>query len=89
VRHTVACPMRAKGIEGVVHLKPQRTSFSDNAAPASRRPDPPMRQGRHTERLLKAGIEPMVGGVGARADNALAKTINGPYKTGVNHCRGP
>ena len=38
---------------------------------------------RYTERLAKAGIEPSVGSVGAAYDNALAETINGPYKTEV------
>lgn len=38
---------------------------------------------RYTERLAKAGIEPSVGSVGDAYDNALAETINGPYKTEV------
>jgi putative transposase len=33
-----------------------------------------------TERLAEAGIQPPVGAVGNH-DNALAETINGPYKT--------
>ena len=36
---------------------------------------------RTTERLAKAGIGPWVGSVGDAYDNALAETINGPYKT--------
>jgi transposase InsO family protein len=40
---------------------------------------------KYTERLLEAGIEPSVGGVGACGDNALAETINGLYKTEVIH----
>ena len=38
---------------------------------------------RYTGRLAKAGIEPSVGSVGDASDNALAKTINGLYKTEV------
>jgi transposase InsO family protein len=44
---------------------------------------------KYTERLLDAGIEPSVGSVGDRYDNALAETINGLYKTEVIHRRGP
>jgi putative transposase len=36
---------------------------------------------RFTERLAQAGIRPSVGAVGSSYDNALAETINGPYKT--------
>ncbi len=35
---------------------------------------------RYTERLAEAGIEPSVGSKGDSYDNALAETINGPYK---------
>lgn len=41
----------------------------------------------YTERLAEAGIEPSVGSVGDRYDNALAKTINGLYKAEVIHRR--
>jgi transposase InsO family protein len=44
---------------------------------------------KYTERLLEATIEPSVGSVGDSYDNALAKTINGLYKTEVIHRRGP
>ena len=44
---------------------------------------------RYTERLLEAGIEPSVGSVGDRYDNALAETINGLFKAGMIHRRGP
>ncbi|MCA3380485.1 MAG: DDE-type integrase/transposase/recombinase, partial [Roseomonas sp.] len=44
---------------------------------------------KYTERLLEAGIEPSVGSVGARGDNALAETNNGLYETDVIHRRGP
>lgn len=44
---------------------------------------------RYTERLSEAGIEPSVGSRGDSYDNALAKTINGLYKAGVIHRRGP
>jgi transposase InsO family protein len=44
---------------------------------------------KYTERLAKAGIEPLVGSVGDSYDNALAETINGLYKAGVIHRRGP
>jgi threonine dehydrogenase-like Zn-dependent dehydrogenase len=40
-------------------------------------------------RLAEAGIEPSVGSVGDSYDNALAETINGPYKAEVIHRRGP
>jgi transposase InsO family protein len=43
----------------------------------------------HAERLAEAGIEPSVGSVGDSYDNALAETINGFYKAGVIHRRGP
>jgi transposase InsO family protein len=43
----------------------------------------------HAERLAEAGIEPSVGSVGDGYDNALAETINGFYKAGVIHRRGP
>ncbi len=44
---------------------------------------------RYTERLAEAGIEPSVGSVGDRYDNALAETINGLFKTELIHRRGP
>jgi len=44
---------------------------------------------RYTERLDEAGIEPSVGRQGDSADNALAETIDGLYKTEVIHPRGP
>ena len=44
---------------------------------------------KYTERLADAGIEPSVGSVGDRYDNALAETINGLYKAEVIHRRGP
>jgi putative transposase len=44
---------------------------------------------RYTERLAEAGIEPSVGSVGDRFDNALAETIHGLYKAEVIHRRGP
>ena len=36
---------------------------------------------RFSERLAEADIQPSVGAVGSSYDNALAKTINGLYKT--------
>jgi transposase InsO family protein len=39
--------------------------------------------------LFEAGIEPSVGSVGDRYDNALAENINGLHKTEVSHRRGP
>ncbi len=44
---------------------------------------------RYTERLLEAGIEPSVGGVGDSYGNALAETIIGLFKTEVIRRRGP
>lgn len=44
---------------------------------------------KYTERLAEAGLEPSVGSVGDSYDNALAETINGPYKAEVIHRRGP
>ena len=44
---------------------------------------------RYSERLAEAGIEPSVGSKGDSYDNALAKTINGLYKTELIHRRGP
>ncbi len=43
----------------------------------------------HTQRLGDAGIRPSVGAVGSSADNALAESINGLYKTEVIRPRGP
>ena len=40
---------------------------------------------RHTERLAEAGIEGSVESVGDSYGNALAETVNGPYKTEVIH----
>ncbi len=44
---------------------------------------------RYTERLAKAGIEPAVGSIGDSYDNALAETINRPFKAEVIHRLGP
>jgi len=44
---------------------------------------------RYTERLLQAGIEPSVGGVGDSYDNALAESVIGLFKTEVIRRRGP
>ena len=44
---------------------------------------------RYTERLAEAGIEPSVGSVGDRYDNALAETVIGLFKTEVIRRRGP
>lgn len=44
---------------------------------------------RYSERLAEAGVEPSVGSVGDSYDNALAETINGPFKAEVIHRRGP
>jgi transposase InsO family protein len=44
---------------------------------------------RYTERLDQAGIKPSVGSKGDSYDNALAETINGLYKAGLIHRRGP
>ena len=44
---------------------------------------------RYTERLAQAGIEPSVGSKGDSYDNALAETINGPYKAELIHGRAP
>lgn len=44
---------------------------------------------RYSERLAEAGITASVGSVGDSYDNALAKTINGLYKTEVIRKRGP
>ena len=43
----------------------------------------------HTQRLANAGIRPSVGAVGSSADNALAESINGLYKTEVIRRQGP
>lgn len=42
---------------------------------------------RYSERLAQAGINPSVGNRGDSYDNALAKTINGLYKTELIHRR--
>lgn len=44
---------------------------------------------RYTERLAEAGIEPSVSRRGDIYDIALAKTINGLYKTKLIHRRAP
>ena len=44
---------------------------------------------RYTERLAETGIEPSVGTVGDRYDNAMAEPIIGLYKTEVIRMRGP
>ena len=38
---------------------------------------------KYTERLAEAGIEPSVGTIGDRYDNALAETVIGLFKTEV------
>ena len=43
---------------------------------------------KYTERIAEAGIEPSVGSVGDRYDDALAETINALYKAEVTHRRG-
>ncbi len=43
---------------------------------------------RYGGRLVEAGIEPSVGSVGERNDNALSETINGLYKTERVHKPG-
>ena len=43
----------------------------------------------YSERLAEAGIEPSVGRIGDRYDNALAETINGLYKAELIHRRAP
>jgi putative transposase len=40
---------------------------------------------KYSERLAEAGIEPSIGSVGDRYDNALAETINGLNKAEVIH----
>lgn len=44
---------------------------------------------RYSERLAEAGIEPSGISKGDSYNNALAETINGPYKAEVTHRRGP
>jgi transposase InsO family protein len=44
---------------------------------------------KYTERLAEAGIEPSVGSVGDRYDNALAETVIGLFKTEGIRRRGP
>jgi transposase InsO family protein len=44
---------------------------------------------RYSERLAEAGIEPSVGSRGDSYDNALAETINGPYKAELIPRRAP
>jgi putative transposase len=50
---------------------------------------PPSISINYTERLAKAGIEPSVGSVGDRYDNALAETISGLLEAEVIHLRAP
>ena len=38
---------------------------------------------KYSERLKEAKIDPSVGSVGDSYDNAMAETINGPYKSEV------
>ena len=42
-----------------------------------------------THRLSEAGVEPPVDSVGDPYGNALAETINGPFKAELIHRRGP
>ena len=44
---------------------------------------------RYFGRLAEAGIEPSVGSKGDNYDNALAQTLNGPYKAEFIHGQGP
>lgn len=44
---------------------------------------------RYTERLADAGVVNSVGSKGDSFDNALAETINGPYKAELINRRGP
>ena len=44
---------------------------------------------RSSERLAEAGIEPSAGSTGDSYENALAETINGPYKAETIHRSGP
>ena len=44
---------------------------------------------KYSERLVEAGIEASVGGVGDAYDNALAETVNGLFKAEVIWKRGP
>ena len=44
---------------------------------------------KYSGRLAEAGVDPSVGSVGDRYDNALAETINGLYKAEAIHRRGP
>ncbi|TDX30571.1 integrase-like protein [Rhodovulum visakhapatnamense] len=39
--------------------------------------------------MAEAGIEPSVGSVGDRYDNALAETVNGLFKAEIIRRRGP
>src|SRR5215207_5851977 len=68
-----------------------RTAIASSSLKVLRRPLEPKQYVsiRYTERLAAAGIEPSVGSVGDRYDNALAETINGLYKAEVIHRRGP
>ena len=43
----------------------------------------------YTERLVAAGIEPSVGGVGDSYDDALAETVIGSFKAEVIRRQGP
>ena len=44
---------------------------------------------KYAERLADAGVEPSVGSVGDRYDNALAETIKGLHKAEMIWRRGP
>lgn len=44
---------------------------------------------RYTERLVEAGMAPLVGNRDDSYNNALAETINGLYKAELIHRRGP
>ena len=56
---------------------------------ASQRSRCPIRVIKYSGRLAEAGVDPSVGSVGDRYDNALAETINGLYKAEAIHRRGP
>ena len=43
----------------------------------------------YTDRFNDTGVKPSVGTIGYSQDNALAKTINGLYKTELVHNLGP
>lgn len=43
----------------------------------------------HGEALAQAGVDPSAGTVSDSYDNALAETVNGPYKTELIYPRRP